>query len=312
LKIILAGFFCIFLATCTSMGATTLTVTSPNQNSTPSRTRELPAADREKTAAFFKTEISLQSATEVIYLPPNMNEGGIGVCKGGFIPGDSSPNKAWQTCSTPYDVYLVDSAGSEITFNPSSINKDDQIFWVSPIRWSKDSRFLWIGLGETTGASPFCEPAQPYLGLYRIDTKSGQTSATLPLSRQSYYFKFSPSGKYLAFLQYGSYLTVIDLITGQKWEFKDENELSGEMIFSPDENSLAFSTQELSDFSGCLNSKLKILDFTSREVDTYYNDPEKAPILFESWIESERINFRVFPDSYLTLSIQDKRITNTP
>jgi hypothetical protein len=312
MKTIVMGLICALLAACTNRVTTISSISPQIQNSTPTSTRELPLLKREKTASFFQTEISRQTSTEEIYPTPNVVVTGFGVCKGDFIPGDSSPNEAWQTCFTPYDVYLVDPAGSEITFDPAGINKDDQKYWFLPIKWSNDSRFLWIGAGETTGFSPFCEQAQPYLGLYRIDTKTGLTTPTLPLSRLSYYFKFSPSGKYLAFIQNGSYLTVLNIITGQKREFKDENELSGEMIFSPDENSLAFSTQELSDFSGCLNSKLKILDFTSGEVDTYYNDPAKAPILFESWIESERINFRVFPDIYLTLSVQDKRITNTP
>ncbi len=311
MKTIVMGFMCALLAACTNRVTTMSTVSPQNQNSTLTSTRELPLLEREKTASFFQTEISRQTAIEEIHPSPHVVQTGFGVCKGDFIPSDSSPNEAWQPCFTPFDVYLVDPGGSEILFDPAGINKDDQIFWFSPIKWSNDSRFLWIGAGETTGFSPFCEQAQPYLGLYRIDTKSGQTTPTLPLSRHSYYFQFSPSGKYLAFIQNGSYLTILNLITGQKWEFKDENELSGAMIFSPDENSLAFSTQELSDFSGCLNSKLKILDFSSGEVDTYYNDPERAPILFKSWEESERINFQVFPDTFLTLSVQDKRITDT-
>ncbi len=286
-------------------------VSAINQNSTPTSTRELPVLEREKTASIFQTEIPRQSATEEIQPSPNEIEIGSGVCKGDFIPGISSPDETWQTCVTPYDVYLVDPTGSEIAFDPSSINKDDQTYWFSPIRWSDDSRFLWIGTGETTGFSPFCDPAQPYLGLYRVDTQTGQTTSTLPFSADGYYFDFSPSGKYLAFIQEGSILTVMNIISGEKREFEDENELSGAMIFSPDENQLAFSTQETNELSGCVNSKLKILDFPTGEVETYYNDPESAPILFEAWANPDTINFQVYPDTFLTLNVEDKRITAT-
>jgi hypothetical protein len=257
--------------------------TIPTQNDTDESLVSTPQEsmpDMEKTAAFFKTEISFMGTKEVTQNPLSENDNFFGECKPDYILGNFSPDENWYVCQAPYDIYLKNLDGKEVAFEPAGINKNNQIYWFSPIRWSGDSRFLWVGAGETGGFMEYCDPAQPYLGLFRIDTVTGITTATLPFSRNGYFFQFSPSGRYLGYIQERTKLTLLDIITGKKWEYMEPQELSGMMIFSPDESKMAFSTQETNANSNCRNATLKIMDNKTGDVDTYYRDPVNAPITF--------------------------------
>jgi hypothetical protein len=47
-----------------------------------------------------------------------------------------------------------------------------------------------------------------------LDLETGYFTKTLPLDENLYSITFSPSGRYLAFIQARSKLTIVDLITG--------------------------------------------------------------------------------------------------
>jgi hypothetical protein len=267
--------------------------------------------DRQKTAEFFKTEISDKATKQVTVNPKSENDKFQNECESDYIQGHFSPDENWYVCQTPYDIYLKNMDGKEVVFEPPGINKNDQIYWFSPILWSSDSRFIWVGAGETGGFAEYCDPAQPYLGLFRIDTTTGMTSATLPLSKNSYYFEFSPSGRYLGYIQGRTKLTVLDIITGNKWEYAEPQELSGAMLFSPDESKMAFSTQETSSDVNCRKATLKILDNSTGVVETYYRDPENAPITFSFWDESGLIGFDIYPDKSAIIDFHNRTVTIT-
>lgn len=288
--------------------------TLPIQNDTAGSLLSTPQdsiPDKEKTAAFFKTEISFKGTKEVTQNPPGEKDNFFGECKLDYIQGNFSPDENWFVCQTPYGIYLKNLDGNEIAFEPPGIDKNGQIYWFSPIRWSGDSRFIWVGAGETGGFAEYCDPAQPYLGLFRIDTATGKTTATLPLSKDGYNFQFSQFGKYLGYIQERTKLTVLDIISGKKWEYLEPQELSGMMIFSPDESKMAFSTQETDEDSNCKNATLKIMDNKTGDVDTYYRDPANAPITFSFWDEADLIRFSIYPDSAATINIQDRTVTIT-
>ncbi len=290
---------------------TITSVTMPPEGDTtkkPVETQPFSNPDHEKTVAFFKTEISQKNQTKT---PPSLfeNGGDFGECKTDYNPGFSSPDEEWYVCQSPYDIYLKNLDGKEIPFDPPGITIDDKVYWFSPIRWSGDSRFIWIGAGVTGGFAEYCDPVQSYKGLFRIDLSTGKTSATLPLNKQGYFIQFSPSGRNLGFIQDRSTLTLLDLISGKKSVYQEDQELSGAMIFSPDESYLAFSAQETGSDVNCKNAVLKIMDMASGEVDTYYSDPMNAPITFSYWDEPNLVGFNIHPDQSAVLDLASKIVT---
>jgi hypothetical protein len=288
MKKILIGMVCLILAACTGGVTPTSSPILPTKN--PTVIPILPPPEKTPT------------------LPPNENGDNLGECKPDYLQGDFSPDANWFICQTPFDIYFRNQDGKEVGFNPPGITKNNQMYWFSPIRWSGDSKFLWVGASGTTGGSSFCDIGQPYLGLFRIDIESGFTTATLPMNLDQYYLLFSPSGSHLAFIQGRSKLTVMNIISGGIKEYSDSQTLSGSLLYSPDESYLAFSTQEMSREFGCINSTLKILDIKSGDVEPYFNDPKIAPIILNDWDTSDLISFNLYPATFGKLDFRNRKI----
>ena len=255
-----------------------------------------------------------------------------------------SPNGDWiiERNNNIKDTILKNKSGREIYIDGTKLDPNNLAVWSQPFKWSRDSKYLWVAYGNTTGGSMDCDIGSYYLGLFRIDLQTGKVTATLPLDKNGYVFQFSPSGRYLAFSQansnqdeFGRYfvkiskLVILDLITGNKVEYQDPAQLSGSMLFSPDETHLAYSSQEADSppppdkdgyFFGCIKPKLRIISLDSGDVETFYNgttDIEKihnetgrAPIELLYWDKPGFIWFRFFPEEYKVLNIEKNTITS--
>jgi hypothetical protein len=271
----------------------------------------------------------------------------------GQTDGLLSPNGEWifRNRDNLEDIILKSKSGREIRINGTDLDPNGLAIWNTPIQWSSDSNYLWVAYGNTTGGRMDCDIGSYYLGLFRIDLQTGKVTATLSLDENGYVFQFSPSGRYLAFSQANSRpdgdvsfftgiskIIVMDLITGKKVEYKDPAQLSGSMLFSPDETRLAFSSQEekpafpppeeARDFI-CIYPKLRIIDINSGNVETFYNgtgnfeyitdvpgeiefsfnETNRAPIELLFWDEPGLIWFRFFPEQYEVLNIEKNKIS---
>ncbi len=142
----------------------------PNQKETEEPLFSTPqdtGQDRQKTAEFFKTEISNKATKPATENPQSENDNYLNECKPNYIQGNFSPDENWYVCQTPYDFYLKNVDSKEVVFEPPGITKNDKTYWFSPIRWSRDGRFIWVGAGETGGFAEYCDPAQPLLGTFQ-------------------------------------------------------------------------------------------------------------------------------------------------
>lgn len=210
----------------------------------------------------------------------------------------------------PQKLYFLNESKEEIYFQIPEEGHSGEWNYVSPVYWSNDSKYVWIEVVFEVGELNACFLTIPSQGLYRMEFPSGNTTVTLPIDKNGYFFQFSPSGRYLGFVSGEHDLTLLDLRTGSSKKFTGSQFITGSMAFSPDEQFLAFSAQNQNpNLIDCNDSTIKILSRDSGKVETYFTDPLSAPIDILFWDNADIIRFRYSRNKYASLDVKNRKVT---
>ncbi len=109
-----------------------------------------------------------------------------------------------------------------------------------PAKWTGDEQYLFFyPMLNVSGWGP-CYLGYGSMGLFRLSLIDGTVTTVLPFQEDLdwYDFSFSPNGRYLAYANEKPH--ILDLRTGENYSIKVSEEISGDLVWSPDSKTLAF------------------------------------------------------------------------
>jgi len=135
-----------------------------------------------------------------------------------------------------------------------------------PIEWTNDEQFLFFyPMINVSGWGP-CYLGYRSLGLFRLSLADGTVTTVLPSQGDLvwYDFSFSPNGRYLAYANEKPH--VLDLRTGENYSIKVSEEISGDLVWSPDSKTLAFVSCHSDDPNATFgNSTLRLFSLSTKQ-----------------------------------------------
>lgn len=108
-----------------------------------------------------------------------------------------SPNGRWVAFRDPKKIRVVNAETTRVWTLPCELF--DECSTVFPVKWSRNSQFLYFAPAPTGGGAP--SGISLLTALAMIDVRSGKWEIVLPDSERHYDFAFSPDDDFIAYTQ---------------------------------------------------------------------------------------------------------------
>jgi hypothetical protein len=195
-----------------------------------------------------------------------------------YFQANISPKDNWAAAACGYDsdqtLQIADQTGVVYNLKFSDYlsdyvkNRDgNPMGGLIPIHWTADEQYLFFAPYVSYDGGSTCNYGFGNGGLFRLNINDGKVSTILPLTDWmiGYFFAFSPNGRFLAYIYHSPH--ILDLSTGENYSFKIDENLSGNLIWSPDGSQLGFATCEIdpNDYEKTLNSTVQIITLATQE-----------------------------------------------
>jgi hypothetical protein len=261
--------FLFALAACAQSNAITPTATVPTVTPT-----SKPTKTQTPTYELFSTLDPNATLEPWELLRKQVKEFGID-CK--YLQASISPKGNWAAAACGYEndqtLQIANESGTVWKLNFSDylsemMGKDgNPMGGLVPIYWTADDQYLFFSPYVAWDGGGTCFYGFGYGGLYRMSMKDGKISTILPLTdmMDQYFFAFSPDGRYLAYIDGNPHL--LNLNTGDNYSINVDENISGNLTWSPDSSRLGFATcvVDPDDFRRINNSTIQIFTVSNHE-----------------------------------------------
>lgn len=218
-----------------------------------------------------------------------------------YYPGKYSPNGLWlvELCSSKEDKDLI------LTLS----NSETQVLWkfryqdhlpqmdfvpdggMGVIHWSNDGRYAYFSshLGGD-GGECFYKGGDRGAGLFRVDLKTGESTAILPTNNDFWWygFSFSPTDRRLVYGVQARDLKILDVTTGKFVSISSDDDAyeTGGFLWSGDGLRLVYSALTRDSNGERENYSLRLVDVLSGNEQVLLEAPDEC---FDavSWTEND-------------------------